>query len=233
MKVSIVMPTLNEEKLLDGALKSIKKQKTDHEVELIIVDSYSKDKTLDIARKYADEILFTPPGIIAAAREHGSRKSSGDIIVSAGADNVYHRKWLDELTSPIASGKAVGTAGRLVPRDGNAIESLFSNVFLSPFSGLSMSLGIPLIAGESMAFSRKAYLEIGGFRTDLVTGEDIDLIKKLMKIGKVAYCEKSIAYVSTRRVREWGYARYLWFHGTNFVRMNITGRTHGSYDPVR
>ncbi len=233
MKVSIVMPTLNEEKLISKSLESLRNQNCDYDIELIIVDSYSKDRTLKIAKNYADQILFTPPGIIAAAREKGSRAATGEVIVSSGADNIYNSRWLSELIKPIESGKAIASAGRLIPKNANALERIFSSAFLSPFSGFSLSLGIPLVAGESMAFLKSSYQKAGGFRTDLVTGEDINLIKRFMDLGEVSYCPDSIAYVSTRRIREWGYAKYLWFHGSNFIRMNLTGKTHSIYEPVR
>ncbi len=233
MKVSIVIPTLNEEKVLRRSLESIKKQKTSHEFGIVIVDSDSKDNTLDIAKEFTDDILYAPPGIIGVARQKGSADSSGEVIVSAGADNIYDERWLEELLAPIAEKRCVATAGMLVPLDGNAVENIFSDFFFSPFCGVSLALGIPLVAGESMAFTRKAFKEVGGYDTSRVTGEDIDLIKKLGKVGKAEYCPKSVTYFSMRRIRKWGYAKYLWFHGTNFFRMHSSGKVHREYERVR
>jgi len=233
MKASIVIPTLNEGKVLRRALDSISAQKTSHEIEIIIVDSDSKDSTLKIAKEFTDRILHAPPGIIGVAREKGSREATGEVVVSAGADNVYHERWLEELLAPIAAGRCIATAGRLVPLDGNTVENVFSNLFFSPFSGISLSLGIPLVAGESMAFTKKAFEKVGGYDTTLVTGEDIDLVKKLRKAGKVEYCSKSITYFSMRRIRKWGYGKYLWFHGSNFFRMHTSGGVHKEYEQIR
>ncbi|HID72943.1 TPA: glycosyltransferase, partial [Candidatus Micrarchaeota archaeon] len=207
--------------------------KTSHEFETIIVDSYSKDATLDIAKEFTDRIFSAPPGIIGLARQKGSEEAKGEVIISAGADNIYDKNWMEELLAPIADGRCIATAGKLIPHEGNFLEKSFSEYLLAPFSGVSLALNMPLIAGESMAFTKKSFDEIGGYNTTLVTGEDIDLIKRLMKSGKVCYCSKSVTYVSTRRIRQWGYPKYLWFHGTNFFKMHISGRTHEHYEPVR
>lgn len=233
MKVSIVIPTLNEEKVLRKALDSIKKQKTSHEVEIIIVDSYSKDGTLAIAKEYTNKIFSVPAGIIGCARDTGSKKSTGEIIVSAGADNIYDQHWLDELVAPIRSGEYVATAGKLLPADGNLLENLFSNFILSPISHLSVTLHLPLVAGESMAFSKKAFDKIGGYNTKLITHEDTDIFKRLQSVGRVAYCSKSITYVSTRRVKKWGYLKYLCFHTSNFFNIHLLGKCHDNYEVVR
>ncbi|MFH1394468.1 MAG: glycosyltransferase [Candidatus Micrarchaeota archaeon] len=233
MKASVVVPTLNEGKVLRGMLESLYAQKTSFDFETIIVDSFSTDGTLDIAREFTDRIFNTPKGIIGLARQKGSEESEGEIIVSAGADNIYDKRWMEELLLPIASGKCVASAGKLLPQDGNFLERTFSEYLLSPFSGISLALNMPLVAGESMAFTKKAFNEIGGYNIGLVTGEDIDLIKRLRRAGKVCYCPKSVTFVSTRRIRQWGYAKYLWFHGSNFLQMHTSGKTHKEYEQVR
>jgi len=233
MKVSIVIPTLNEEKLIQATLSSIRSQETNHEIELIVVDSYSEDRTVDIAKEFADKILFAPPGIIAVARNKGSMESKGEIIVSAGADSIYDKHWIEELIAPIEKGKAVATAGKLLPMDGNLVENVFAEYILNPIQFFTFSFGMPYAGGDNMAFSRKAFLNVGGFRTDLVTSEDLDLLKRLRKVGRISYCSKAVAIVSMRRVKKWGYAKYLYFHSTNFLKMQFSGKAHSTYEPIR
>ena len=55
--VSIIVPTLNEEKFIKQCLSSIVNQQTSLDMELIVVDGQSKDKTLDIAKNYADRVI--------------------------------------------------------------------------------------------------------------------------------------------------------------------------------
>jgi len=233
MKVSVVIPTFNEEKLIRATLTSIRSQETNYEVELIVVDSYSTDATLDIAKEFAEKILFTPPGIIAVARNKGSMESKGEIIISAGADSIYDKHWLQELVAPIEKGRAVATAGKLLPMQGNFVERVFAEYILNPVQFCTFSFGMPYVGGENMAFSRKAFMKVGGYRTDLVTSEDIDLLKRLRKVGRVSYCPNAVTHVSMRRVKKWGYAKYLFFHSTNFLKMQFSGKAHTTYEPIR
>ena len=88
-KMSIVIPTLNEEKYITEALDSIRKQKGAPAHEIIIVDGGSTDKTLKIARKYADLIIHEPKRTVGAGRNTGMYAARGDILVCANADTVY------------------------------------------------------------------------------------------------------------------------------------------------
>lgn len=233
MKVSVVIPTLNEGKRLRRCLESIRSQQTSHEFEIIIVDSYSDDGTLAIAREFTGRIFFTPPGRISLARQKGSEEASGRIIVSAGADNVYDARWLEELVAPIAAGRCVASAGKLVLIGGNVVEDFLSGGVLSSFIWLSFTIRVPFAAGESMAFSKDAFLKSGGYDTSLVTNEDIDLLKKLIKIGRVEYCPKSVARLSRRRIRRWGYPKFVWKHFLNFLGIHGGGKSMDEYERVR
>ncbi|MFH0737362.1 MAG: glycosyltransferase [Candidatus Micrarchaeota archaeon] len=233
MKVSVVVPTLNEEKSLRKMLESVRSQKTAHDIEIIIVDSYSKDKTLEIAEELADKVLFTPPGIIAKARQKGSMAAEGDIIVSTCADSIYEPDWLEELIKPIASGRYIATAGKLLPHEGTHIENIFSEVVMANVARAGMRLKMPFVGGENMAFTRESFRAVKGFRTDLVTGEDTDLMKRLLIKGKVKYCPKAVVRLSTRRFRKWGYGRYLLYHSSNFLRMHLLNKSHTQYEPIR
>lgn len=233
MKVSIVVPTLNEEKSLRQTLESMRAQKSGHEIEIIVVDSYSTDKTIEIAQELADKVLYAPKGIIARARQKGSMDASGEVIVSACGDSIYEKNWLHELVKPIESGKYVATAGKLIPFEGTQAEHLFSEVVMANIARVGMKIKMPFVGGESMAFTKDAFHAIKGYRTELVTGEDTDLMKRLLTQGKAKYCPKAVARVSTRRFRQWGYGKYIFYHGTNYLRMHLLNKSHGKYEPVR
>lgn len=90
-KISIVIPTKNSEKTLKLCLKSIKLQDYPHElIEVIVVDGYSDDQTLDLARKYNCKIVRTHAKPLGA-RYLGYLKSQGDILVFIDADHIIAR----------------------------------------------------------------------------------------------------------------------------------------------
>ncbi len=84
--VSIIVPTYNSEKTLPLCLQSIKKQ-TYKNVEVIIVDSYSKDKTVKIAEKFGTKIIQTHGGLLWA-RYIGHRYARGEIELLLDSDQM-------------------------------------------------------------------------------------------------------------------------------------------------
>ncbi len=102
--ISIVIPTLNSEKYLPMCLSSISRQSFKN-YEVIIVDSFSTDETLKIARKFkVNKILRTKGGLLWA-RFLGFVVSKGDIVILLDSDQVLCRKnLLEEITNVIESG---------------------------------------------------------------------------------------------------------------------------------
>ncbi|HTX43149.1 MAG TPA: glycosyl transferase, partial [Methanocella sp.] len=69
--------------------------------------------------------------------------------------------------------------------------------------------------------------------TKLVTGEDVDLCNRIKSLGKFVYNPDAVVYVSTRRVREWGYLKMLSFYTSNTLRYYTLGTVGKSYEPIR
>ena len=90
--LSIIIPTLNEEKYLPKLLESIKKQSF-KDYEIIVADANSKDKTRKIARDYGCKI--TSGGILpAVARNNGAKKAAGEILLFIDADCIIENNFL-------------------------------------------------------------------------------------------------------------------------------------------
>lgn len=86
--VSIVIPTYNSEKTLPLCLKSIRKQ-TYRNIEVIVVDSYSTDRTVDIARRYGAEVILTHGGLLWA-RYVGHLNARGPIELLLDSDQILN-----------------------------------------------------------------------------------------------------------------------------------------------
>ncbi|MFH0790119.1 MAG: glycosyltransferase [Candidatus Omnitrophota bacterium] len=83
--VSINIATYNSEKTLVKCLDSVKNQAYKN-IEIIIMDSYSKDKTVDIAKSYGAKIVFAPT--LASARKQGAQASQGDYVFILDSDQI-------------------------------------------------------------------------------------------------------------------------------------------------
>ncbi|VVB98307.1 Glycosyltransferase AglI [uncultured archaeon] len=232
-KVSVVMPTLNEEKYIEEALISIANQKDAPSYEIIISDGGSHDKTLAIARKYADKIVHEPKRTCGAGRHTGMMAARGEILVSANADTYYPHNWLANLVKPFGNRKVVGVIGRVVPKDGDIIDNAFAHAVLHPAAHVLSRIKMHYVDSSNMALSRREFLRVGGFDTDMVSGEDTELIKRMKKHGEVVYAPDAMAYISMRRVKKWGKVYFTYFHATNFVKTHLFRKGHGHYEPVR
>lgn len=231
--ISIVIPTLNEEKYLESALDSLRSQFTSKSYEIIIADGYSEDKTVEIAKGLADKIVYEKKRTISAGRQAGAMAAEGKVIVSAGADMYVDSHWLDTLTKPIFDKTHIASTGPVVPSDGNIIEEIFAHGFLKPTAHILSKTGFHHVVADNMAIEAEIFKKVGGFNPDLATCEDLDLISRLKGHGKIAFIPDAQAYVSMRRVREWGYPKYLHFHTTNFLKYHFRGKPHDKYEPVR
>lgn len=108
-KVSIIIPTLNSEKVILKCLKSIQLQSY-KKYEILIVDGGSTDKTLQIARRFGCRIINNPLKTAEAAKALGLIKSKGAFIALIDSDNILPDKyWLHDMMLPFSDLKIVGS----------------------------------------------------------------------------------------------------------------------------
>ncbi len=121
MFVSVVIPTLNEEKNIESVMKEtagfLRKRKYDHEI--IVVDGYSKDKTIEIAKKYGAMVIFDDKGKGSALKK-GMEQAKGDIIITMDADCSHMPKEMGLLIEGIEAGYDVCMGSRFLQGGGTA-----------------------------------------------------------------------------------------------------------------
>lgn len=101
MKLSVVIPTLNEEIDLPETLRSIK----DLADEVLIIDSGSTDKTLEIAKTYGAKVIHHPFVSFSDTRNFGNEQAKGDWILSIEADVVVPKELAQEILQAIKEDK--------------------------------------------------------------------------------------------------------------------------------
>ena len=92
MKISVILPTINEEKGIGPTLESINKEyfkKKGWQLEIVIVDGDSKDKTQEIAKQKGANVIIEKRKGYGRAYKTGIPKLNGDIIVTGDADATY------------------------------------------------------------------------------------------------------------------------------------------------
>jgi glycosyltransferase involved in cell wall biosynthesis len=233
MDFSIVIPAFNEEKYIESTLKSIRSQKFDGNYEIIVADDSSEDNTVKIAEKYADRVVVHERGSISYGRQKGAEQARYPAIAFTDADTQVAPDWLAQLSASLEQPDVVGVHGQLMPLNGNAVETNFCRYVLPPYSAFMVGIRQPSVPGANFAVTKKAFEKVGGFNTKLITAEDVELCKRVKKEGRFLFNRDAVVYVSTRRVREWGYLRVVSFHVSNSVKILVLGKADTYYEPIR
>lgn len=112
MKISVVIPTYNEEKHIKDCIESLLRQSYPN-FEIIVVDDGSIDKTVQILNDFASrqKIILLKQNHLgpAHARNLGVDFSGGEILVFVDADMIFEEDFLKDLVNPIVNHKSKGT----------------------------------------------------------------------------------------------------------------------------
>ena len=231
LRISVVVPALNEEKYIESCLLSLKQQSY-KPYEIIVCDGNSEDKTRQIAKKYADRVIIEKRRSAAAERQKGASISKGDIIAFIDSDTIAEKDWLKKISDAFSKNSdIVGVYGRVLMKDGSMIDKILAYLF-TPYVKFTDLIGKPAVAGMNMAVRNDAFEKIGGFNLDLKTAEDIDLFNRIKKVGKIKFID-AVTYTSARRLKHWGYKKFFFFHASNLIKYILTGKSKQEYEDVR
>ena len=119
MEISIVIPTLNEERNLPLVLKEAKSymKRLKKKYEIIVVDGYSKDSTVKIAKRFGAKVIFDRIGKGSALRK-GMRIAKGKIIITMDADCSHQSSELGLLIEGIKAGYDICMGSRFIQGGG-------------------------------------------------------------------------------------------------------------------
>lgn len=184
-QVSIVFRALNEEKWFDSALAACKRQKIDEaDVEIILVDSGSTDRTLDIAAAHDCRIVHIKKSDFSFGRSlnYGCAAATGDYLVFISAHCIpADDQWLTRLIAPLREKTADYVYGRQV---GHAVTRFSEHQIFAQY--FPNDDAIPQAGGfinNANAALRKSTWELYKF-DEAVTGlEDMVLAKAIQKDG--------------------------------------------------
>src|SRR2546425_8931640 len=113
MKISVVVPAFNEEKLIGQSLRSIRDAaetllQRGWECEILVCDNNSSDRTAELARTAGAQVVFEPVNQISRARNAGAAAATGDWLVFVDADSFPCRGLFAELADRIQSDQCLG-----------------------------------------------------------------------------------------------------------------------------
>jgi rSAM/selenodomain-associated transferase 2 len=188
--ISIIIPTLDEERSLPALLDAIGQQRAAHEV--IVVDGGSRDRTLEVAHNCGVRTLISRPGR-GAGIAIGAEASCGDVLFFLHADSRLLPGALERINEALSTdANIIGGNFRLV-FDG---DTAFSRR-LTGFCACIRLLGF--YYGDSGIFVRRSvYQALGGLRPIPVM-EDWDFVRRLERFGRTCCIKDPPLVTSSRR----------------------------------
>jgi len=215
MKISVIVPAFNEEKLVAATLRGIQEaagsfRERGWETELIVCDNNSKDATADLARAAGARVVFEPVNQIARARNTGAAAAGGDWFIFIDADSRPTAELFAEVAQEVCGGACLA-GGCTVRMDEWHFVAAGGTAL---WNGLSR--GMKWMAGSFIFCEAAAFRKVGGFNLELFASEEIDLSKRLKKLAreggkKIVILHRHPLLTSARKMRLYSRGEWLRF----------------------
>ncbi len=183
MKISVVVPAFNEEKLLPATLRSIRAAAASFDArgwtwEIVVCDNNSTDRTAEVARGEGATVVFEPVNQIGRARNAGAAGAMCDWLIFVDADSQPSPELFADVAVEIQRGNRIAGGSTVKPDD----DYFWYNFWAGVWNCVSRLRR--LMAGSFIFCEAKAFREVGGFSNELFVAEELDLSLKLHRLAR-------------------------------------------------
>ena len=215
MKISFVIPAYNEEASIGACVRAARRalQACGCEGEIIVVDNASTDGTAAVASACPGvRVVFEPRKGLPFARQRGFEESCGDLLACVDADTIVSRRWIARgLRAFDRNPRLVCLSGPYVYHDLSPLVRvivtlwyLVALLFVGYMNQYISRTGA-MVQGGNYIVRRSALEKIGGYDTGIAFyGEDTDLGRRLIGVGRVHFTFRLSLSASGRRLRKEG-----------------------------
>ncbi len=184
MRVSVVLPAFNEEKLLPAALAAVKAAASAFTArgwdwECVVCDNNSTDRTAELGRAAGARVVFEPVNQIGRARDAGARAANGEWLIFIDADSTPSEALFAAIADRIAAGRALGGGSTVELEPGTPRYARFVCGFWNLWSRLA-----GWAAGSCVWVEAAAFRAAGGFGTEYYAGEEVFLSRRLKSLAR-------------------------------------------------
>ena len=178
MKLSIVVPAFNEQRLIAATLERLNAgievfRRHGWAGELIVCDNNSTDRTAELACAAGARVVFEPVNLFSRARNAGARAALGEWLLFVDADSSPSRELIEEMLDGIETGRCVGGGCTVtLPRAPLAVRAWVGAWNLA-------SRTMRWAAGSFLFCEAAAFRAVGGFSEELYAAEEIDFSRRL------------------------------------------------------
>jgi glycosyltransferase involved in cell wall biosynthesis len=200
--LSIIIPTLNEEKYLPRLLENIKRQDY-KDYEIIVCDGYSYDQTAKIAQENNCTLILEKKLGPAHQRNVGARQAKGDLLLFLDADSAFSPHFISRAIKKFEARKLDGASFfiNIVGKKNKPLYHLYAGVYnlfvylCQRFKAISV--------GAALISTKKMFDSLNGFDETVYVGEDLEYTERIRKKGKYRVLPLRFVF-SARRFEEEG-----------------------------
>jgi GT2 family glycosyltransferase len=195
---SIIIPAFNGAARIGNCLAALLPQVGARNTEILVVDDGSTDNTADVVKQYPSVRLISQCNAgPAAARNHGAKRASGEILLFTDDDCVPFADWLEAMLKPFDDPEIVGAKGIYCTRQKSLVARFVQLEYEDKYRLMANFTHIDFIDTYSAAFRRDRFLEIGGYDTSfpVACAEDVELSYRMSLRGwKMKFVPNAIVY---------------------------------------
>lgn len=224
--VSVIIPTKNSEVTIGKCLESIKNQ-TYPNIEIILVDNYSCDNTIEIARKYGARTYLKGPER-ASQVNFGIKMAKGKYVYEVGSDFILDKSVVEEAVTKCNEQGYDAIAVHNTSDPNISFWSKVRKLERDCYRDARFNVAARFL-------KRKVFKAIGGFDEALIAAEDYDLhnrlLEKGLKVGRIRAQETHIGEPKMLREivkKHYYYGKTIW----NYIKKNPQ-RAKVQFNPVR
>jgi glycosyltransferase involved in cell wall biosynthesis len=204
MKVSIVIPALNEEKTLPALLDSIRKQDFSG-YEIIVADAASRDRTREIAVQGGCRVV--EGGLPAAGRNAGAAAAKGEFLFFLDADVVLPQGFIRNVYREMQDRYFDLATCEIKPLSNYRLDHVLHRMInLAVILNLRLD---PKAFGFCIFVTKRLFDRVGGFDETIYVAEDNDFVKRASNFRTLHYLSSAYIMASIRRFEKEGRFAYM------------------------
>lgn len=221
MRISVVIPAFNEERLLPQTLTAValavqafRARGWAHEI--VVCDNNSTDRTAELARAAGATVVFEPINQIGRARDAGARVATGEWLIFIDADSWPSTELFADIADRIASGRYLGGGSTVALEAGTPF---FARFFCGCWNTVSRLAR--WAAGSCVWVEATAFREAGGFGTEFYAGEEVFLSRRLHRVARARRLKFRVLAAhplatSSRKLKLYTFTESIRFFGRMF-----------------